>query len=128
MPRVYDCLLAGDDPDLLEARFRALENIPGLTHVLAETPVDHQGNPRPMVFWEGRKDRFGRWHGRWTHVRVEAHELPRDATPEQYDDALRGWLAHAAGAEPDAVVLYGEAGEIPDAGVIAGLAAGNRPA
>ena len=129
MPRVFDCLpvLAGDDPDLLEARFRALEHIPEVTHVLAEAPVDHEGNPKPLHFWDARRDRFRAWHGRWTHVRVEAAELPPPGDREQHEAALRGYLAHGLSGGPGDVVLYGPAGVIPDPAVVAGLADGTIP-
>ena len=126
MPRVYDCVLLTDELDLLEARFREYENIPEVTHVICEAPVDYQGNPKPLHFWDNRKGRFAGWHGRWTHVRVEPQELP-DADPRARKNALREYLLHGFSGEPGDIILHGGIDEIPADWVVRRLAAGESP-
>ena len=126
MPRIFDCVLLDSELDLLEARFREYEDIPEVTHVIVEAPVSHTGNAKPLHFWDNRKDRFAGWHGRWTHVRVEPHELP-GADPRARKNALRDYLAHGYSGGPDDIILHGGIDEIPSAGVVAALAAGTVP-
>jgi hypothetical protein len=127
MPRIFDCVLLTDELDLLEARFREYESIPGVTHVIAEAPVTHQGGAKPLHFWENRLDRFAGWHGRWTHVRAEPHELPAGADPRARKNALRDYLAHGYSGGPDDIILHGGIDEIPAAWAVAALAAGTIP-
>jgi hypothetical protein len=112
--------------EFLEKRFRALEHIPEVTHVIAEAPVDHHGQPKPAHFQEDRDredSRFAPWHGRWTHVLVGAHELPAD-TPAEREAALRDYLAHGLSGGPGDVILHGPVTEIPDPATVRSLAAG----
>lgn len=111
MPRVFDTVIVASeaDLDLLEARFTEYAGLP-VTLVVAEAPVDCQGNPKPLHFADSPL--WDRWHGRWNHVRVEPHELPQgDAKARK--DALRDYLAHGVAAEPDDIVLHGAVDEIP---------------
>jgi hypothetical protein len=120
MPRVFDTVIVASeaDLDLLEARFTELADL-DVVHVIAEAPVDWQGNPKPLWFWENAYDtdgvpgRFARWHGRWNHVRAEPYELPAQADAKARKDALREYLAHATCAEPDDVILHGGIDEVP---------------
>jgi hypothetical protein len=127
MPRVFDCILLDGELDALEARFRALEHIPEVTHVIAEAPVDHHGQQKPAWFQQDRErregGRFAPWHGRWTHVLVGAHELPA-GTPEAREAALRDFLAHGLSGGPGDVILHGPVTEIPDPATVRSLAAG----
>lgn len=109
--RVFDCVLvtASADLDLLEARMTEFADLP-VTHVIAEATADHQGRPKPLHFAESELWRD--WHGRWTHVRVEAGELPRK-DPRARKDALREYLAHGVSAEPGDIILHGGIDEIP---------------
>ena len=115
MPRVWDTVIVTSeaDLDLLEARFTEYQDL-DVTHVIAETPVDWQGKPKPLWFLGNAYDRFARWYGRWNHVRAEPWELPPvRAGAKARKDALRDYLAHATCAEPDDVVLHGGVDEIP---------------
>lgn len=126
MPRVFDCLLLDAELDALETRFRALEHIPEVTHVIAEAPVTHDGQPKPAHFQEDRQrgdGRFAAWHGRWTHVLVAPHELP-DGPPEAREAALRDYLAHGLSGTPGDVILHGPVTDIPDPETVRSLAAG----
>ena len=123
MPRIFDCLLLDGELGELEVRFRTLGDIPGVTHVIVEAPVTSDGKPKPLHFWENRKDRFAGWHGRWTHVRVEPHEITGD-TPAAREASLRDYLAHGISGGPDDIILHGPAASIPDPGTVRSLAAG----
>jgi len=94
--------------------------------VIAEAPVDHQGNPKPLHFADLEHvegSLWQRWHGRWNHVRVEADELPQ-GDPKARKDALREYLAHGVAAEPDDIVLHGGIDELPSARTLEALLAG----
>jgi Glycosyltransferase family 17 len=115
--RAWDCVVisAESDLDLLEARFTEYQDLP-VVHVIAEAAADYQGSPKPLHFLDAAyQERFWPWHGRWNHVRVEAHELPADASAEIREAALRDYLSHAVAAEPDDIILHGDADEIPAA-------------
>jgi hypothetical protein len=117
--RIFDCVMVTQpgDLDLLEARFTEFADLP-VVHVVAEAVADHQGNPKPLHFADSPL--WGKWRGRWNHVRVEAHELPQGA-PRERKDALREYLAHAVTGEPDDIVLHGAIDEIPSARTLEAL-------
>jgi len=122
MPRVFDCFVLTDELDILYDRFLELGEVPGLVHVICEAPVTPRGRPKPLWFWENRASpRFAPWHGRWNHVRVEAHEM-RGRTPQAREAAQREFLLHGIAAEPGDIVLYGDVSEIPDPAAVTDLA------
>ena len=123
MLRIWDAVIVSSksDLDLLEARFTEYADLP-ITVVIAEAPVDHQGNPKPLHFAESNL--WQDWHGRWNHVRAEAHELPQRGDPKARKDALRDYLAHGVAAEPDDIVLHGSVDEVPSARTLKALLAG----
>ena len=122
MPLIYDAFLLADELDALADRFATLAVVPGLVHVICEAPVTFRGAPKPLHFWEARADgRFACWHGRWNHVRVEAHEM-RGRTPAAREAAQREYLLHGIAAEPGDVVLFGDVATIPDPEAVADLA------
>ena len=128
MRRVWDAVIVASaaDLDLLEARFAEFEHLP-VTHVIAECPVDFQGNPKPMHFADLEHVEGSLWqrrHGRWNHVRAEPHELPQRGDAKVRKDALREYLADATCAEPDDIVLHGSVDEVPSARALEGLLAG----
>ena len=123
--RAWDCVIiaAESDLDLLEARFAEYADL-DVVHVIAECVADYKGSRKPLWFWENREDRFASFHGKWNHVRVEAHELPSAAATTR-KNALRDYLAHAVAADPDDIILHGNADEIPRAGIVQEIMAGN---
>jgi Glycosyltransferase family 17 len=124
--RIFDCIVLDDELDLLEARFREFEDIPGVTHVIAESSVTHQGKPKPLHFQESRYGRFAPWHGRWTHVAVFPEELP-DAGPEQRKRALRDYLSHGLSGGDGDIILHGNIDEIPAPDAVRKLAGSDLP-
>jgi hypothetical protein len=124
MPRIYDCIVVNDELDLLEARMEALSGVPGLVHIVCESAVTTDGEPKPLHFQLERYNRFMRFHGRWNHVIAEPHEITGD-TPQEREQCLHSFLLHGFHGDPENdVILYGNLAEIPDAGYIRELAAG----
>lgn len=117
--RIFDCVLVASDTDLdlLEARFREFEDIPRLTHVIAECSAGHDGNPKPLHWEQHRYQRFAPWYGRWTHVQVLPEELP-GKPPKERKDALREFLSHGLSGGPGDLILHGGTDEIPRPGAI----------
>jgi hypothetical protein len=125
VPRIFDCLLLGGELDLLEARFREMEGIPEVTHVICEAPADFSGNPKRLHFRENR-DRFAPWHGRFNHVQVEAGEIAGGLPPER-KDSLRDWLSQGINGGPEDIVMVSNPDEIPAARVVRELGALQLP-
>lgn len=73
---IWDCFMFHDELDVLECRLTELENVPGLTHVVVEADVTHQGDPKPSYYRDNR-DRFAPWKDRI--VSVFASQLPSRA-------------------------------------------------
>jgi hypothetical protein len=122
--RVFDCIVFTDELGALRDRMRALQDIPEVTHVICEAPVDYQGESKGLYFWENRNGFYAKWHGRWNHVRVEPHEISGN-TPEERERSLRGYLPHGFHGDPENdVILYGDLREIPDPAYIRELAGG----
>jgi len=128
MRRIWDTVIVSSaaDLDLLEARFTEFAALP-VVHVIAECPVDFQGNPKPMHFADledAEGSLWQAWHGRWNHVRAEPHELPARGDAKTRKDTLRDYLAHGVAAEPGDIVLHGAIDEIPSARTLEALLAG----
>jgi hypothetical protein len=118
-------VILDDETDLLAARFREYEDIPEVTHVIAEAPVTYDGKVKPLHFWENRFGRFGGYGGKWNHVRVEAAELPADAPPKARKNALRDYLPWGLHGDPEDIILHGNIDEIPSPWFIRELLNGN---
>jgi hypothetical protein len=121
MLRVFDCLVFTDELDLLEERFREYQDIPEVTHVICEAPVDSHGNPKPLHFQEHKDNRFLPYRGRWNHVTVEPWELAPGISCE---DSLRGFLMQGVNGEPGDIILQEDIYPVPPAGAVRDLAAG----
>lgn len=93
--RIFDTFLFRDELDLLECRLVQMENWPVYRHVLVESPLDHQGHPKPLYFYDNR-ERFAPWADRITHVIADLPERadPMSRTSGQLSTARRdGWSA-----------------------------------
>jgi hypothetical protein len=120
MPRVFDCITLYDDLDLLEARFRAYQDIPEVTHVICEAPVDDKGQPKPLHFQENKDGRFLPWRGRWNSIALEVHELSPGIS---HESSLRNYLLQGVNGEPGDIILQ-EDDSIPSVKAVRDLAAG----
>lgn len=114
MPRIYDCILLLDDRlDALESRMEILEGVPGLVHIVCESSVTPDGEPKPLYFQAERHNRFSRFHGRWNHVIVEPHEIMGDM-PQEREASLREYLLHGFHGDPRDILFSGDLDGIPD--------------
>jgi len=125
--RIWDTFMLRDELDMLELRLRTLDG-QVYRHVISESPVTHQGEPKPLHFMENLK-RFSPWLDRITYVSVDPAELPEGADPPclspgpvlnmcpkawEREYAQRNWLRKGmAGIEPGDIVLHGDVDEIP---------------
>jgi hypothetical protein len=119
--RIYDCILLHDELDVLEARMEALEGVPGLMHIVCESSVTSDGEPKPLHFQMERYSRFAKWNGRWNHVIVEPHEITGDTVPER-EESLREYILHGFHGDPQDMLFLGDLGEFPDPGILEEIA------
>lgn len=122
MTRFFDTVMISElgDLDYLETRFREFEDT-DTTHVIVESVKAHDQTDKPLYFWESRHGRFSPWFGRWTHVRVEAVELPDDQDAAARKEVLREYLKVGLSGEPDDLVFHGAVSEIPTANILTGI-------
>ena len=132
MALIFDTFMAGgseSEIDIWECRFRELESVPNLHHVLVEAEVTHRGDPKPLWF-KKHAERFAPWGERITYVRVPAESLPSAAVspdPWSREYAQREYCHAGLGeADPDDIVLHGDADEIPSPGAIRALSSGKE--
>jgi hypothetical protein len=117
MPRIFDCVILSHwgEMSLLEKRFQAYQDNPDVTHVICECAADPDGNPRPACFKDGDllvSDLAARWHGRWNHVKVEAHEIT-GSTPAGREACLREYLLHGFSGDPDDLIMFSDIRVVP---------------
>ena len=129
----YDTIMFGSaesEIDILECRLRELESIPDLHHVIVEAEVTHRGDPKPLWF-KAHEERFKAWGERITYIRVPADALPsvkENPNPWSREYAQREYC-HAGldEADPQDIILHGDADEIPSPGAIRALSAKELP-
>ena len=111
--RIFDCvILAGwGELGLLEKRFEAYQENPDVTHVICECAAGTDGNPKPVHFKDSEVAE--RWHGRWTHVKVEAHEITGHTSAER-GECLREYLLHGFSGGPDDLIMFSDIRVIPE--------------
>jgi hypothetical protein len=118
---IWDAFLFSGELDILECRLDELGD-QDCMFVFAEAPVTFQGTPKPLVFEEHR-ERFARWKDKITYVVADLSPFEGNLNPwarenEQRDQLLSVVLAYA---EPDDLVIFGDADEIPRKGIISVL-------
>ena len=113
MPRIFDCVILAHwgELGLLEKRFQAYQDNPDVTHVVCECAADPDGNPKPAVFKDS--EMAARFHGRWNHVKVEAHEVT-GSTREERERSLREYLLHGFTGDPDDLIMVSDIRVIPE--------------
>jgi len=111
--RVWDTFIFNDELDLLEALLTELDSAV-YRHVLAESPVTHQGHPKPLHFAEN-KERFAPWQDKIIHVVAEdlGNGDPTSRDHAQRDALWRGLDGYGTGD----ILMHGDADEIPRAEV-----------
>ncbi len=99
-----------DELDMLQMRLEELADY-DVRHVVVESPVTHQGVPKPLYFTEGR-ERFAPWAHRIIHI--VADDLPESPDPWVREHAQRDHaLPVLEDADPKDRVLISDVDEIP---------------
>jgi hypothetical protein len=113
MSRIFDCVILSHwgELDLLAKRFTAYKDNPDVTHVICECAADLDGNPKPLHFKDSRLAR--EWHGKWTHIRVEAHEVTGNSREER-EASLKEFLLHGFTGGPDDLIMFTGIRDIPE--------------
>ena len=70
--RVFDCTIINDELDMLELRFRTLEDVVD-TFIVAEALQTHSGQPKLLHLWRNL-DHFARWRNRLHIITVHLTE------------------------------------------------------
>ncbi len=106
---IVDCFPFFRELDLLELRFRTLEDVVD-RFVIAEAVNTHTGAPKPLYFAEHR-ERFARWNDRIVHL-VDRGEPVAEAWLNEWRqrDLLAAGLE---GLAPDDLVVMSDVDEIP---------------
>ena len=120
--RVYDTFLFRNELDMLECRLTQMDDWPVIwRHVLVESPVDHQGHPKPLVFAENR-ERFAPWKDRIVHVVADQLVTMTGASPLDREGAQRDAIGRALGhASPDDWLILADVDEIPNGNALAAI-------
>ena len=114
MRRVFDSFLFGGELDLLECRLTELYDA---VHrfVIAEAPLTHQGNPKPLTYLENR-ERFAPWQDKITYVKADlSHCRSTEERENTQRESIRLGLGEMRG---DDIFLLSDLDEIPRADVL----------
>lgn len=120
-PAVYDCFLFNDELLLLEARFTELDGVVD-RWVIAEAPITHTGQPKPLYLTESierEPERWAKWINKVSLIIV--NNFPNTNDPwvrERWQrDAV---LSELVNCQDDDVILIGDADEIASVEAISG--------
>ena len=108
--RVFDCTILNDELDMLELRFRTLEDVVD-TFVVAEALQTHSGQPKPLHL-RRNLDHFARWRNRLHIITVHLTETNSWLRERQHRGTLTEGL-RALGAAADDLVIVADVDEIP---------------
>lgn len=116
--RTWDTFLFCDELDMLECRLSHMQEWPSVTHVLVESPLDHQGNPKPL-WYADNKERFAPWKDRIVHLVAEVPTREQVPDPWVRERLQRGQVRTGlAEADLDDLVLLCDVDEIPSPRVL----------
>jgi glycosyl transferase family 17 len=126
MRRIWDTFPFFNELDLLEARLIELDPVI-YRYVLVESPVTHQGYPKPLYFAEN-KERFAPWQDKIIHIIADLGDQPPGIDPiiaatrevTQRAAVLRGLDE----MKDDDIFLVSDVDEIPHADVLCDIARG----
>jgi len=108
---IVDTFMFFNELDVLEKRLRLLDKHVDL-FILSESPVTHNGNPKPL-FYQENKDRFSQWAHKIRHV--IADDMPEDENPWSREKHQRACILRAMDDIDDsAQVMISDADEIPN--------------
>jgi hypothetical protein len=125
--RIWDTFMFRDELDMLECRLRQFEQYPVYRHVLVEAPVNHRGQPKPLVYAEN-KERFAPWADQIVHV-VADNLAEIGGNTREAAWAREGAQRDAIGsgldsADPGDALILADVDEIPNATAIQSLLGG----
>jgi len=110
MRRVFDCTIINDELDMLELRFRTLEDVVD-TFIVVEARQTHSGRPKPFHVAENPA-RFARWAGRTVLVNFDPIET--DSWRREYEHRAHiAWGWGLAKAKPGDLLIVADVDEIP---------------
>lgn len=107
--RIYDCFIFYNECDLLEVRLHELyETVHRF--VLVESPVTHQGNPKPLYYADNKK-RFEQFNDKIIHVIKDCHDTANSAWAREM--AQRNRISKEIGAaDENDLILVSDLDEI----------------
>lgn len=107
---IVDTFMFFNELDVLELRLRKLDPHVDL-FVLVESPVTHNGNPKPL-FFEQNKERYAEWLPKIRHI--IADDMPTDENPWSREKHQRQCILKGLDDVPDdAWIMVSDADEIP---------------
>ena len=116
---VYDCFSFFNELDLLEIRLNTLDKVVD-KFILAESPLTHTGNPKPLYYAENKK-RFAKFNDRIVHVVVDDFpSMPDDMPVREKAWTRENWQRNAivrglpADIRDEDVLLVSDLDEIPN--------------
>lgn len=110
--KIYDCFTFFNEFELLELRLRELYD--HVDHfVIVEANRTFQNKPKPLYYQENSK-RFEQWADKIIHYVVD--DMPENTDPWGRERHQRDAIVQAvSAADPDDIILIGDADEIPRA-------------
>ena len=117
--RIFDTFIFFNELDLLECRLRELEDLP-IQHILVESAVTLQGNPKPLYYRENQ-ERFAPWKDRIKTVVVgdaPMLQLQNSWQRQAYQRECIFIGLKALDAELDDLIIFSDVDEIPRASVL----------
>jgi hypothetical protein len=105
---VWSLTPAFDELDVFEIRLATLDPVVDF-HVIAESPVTHSGNPKPLHFKENMH-RFKKWADKIVHRVIE---MPSGLDDWQREKRQRKCLWYGFAGDPSDLILLSDLDEIP---------------
>lgn len=110
--KIYDCFTFFNEFELLELRLKELYNHVDY-FVIVEANRTFQNKPKPLHFQEN-KDQFAPWADKIIHCAVD--DMPKNTDTWGRERHQRDAIVRAVSdADPDDIILIGDADEIPRA-------------
>ena len=116
---IYDCFSFFNELDLLEIRLNTLNKVVD-KFILAESPLTHTGNPKPLYYAEN-KERFAKFNDRIIHVVVDDFpSMPDDMPVREKAWTRENWQRNAIvrglpeDIEDEDILLISDLDEIPN--------------
>ena len=110
--KIWDTFLFYNELDMLECRLTELEDTPIYKHLLVETNLTFQGDPKPMYYLEN-KERFAKWEDRILRVSADNLSGKDPWEREIISREVIGIGLQQAGVEPDDIIMLSDVDEIP---------------